>query len=145
LPSELKWEFANRAGSAFNFHFGDGETELARYAWFRRNSGGRTHAVGQLLPNAYALYDTHGNVWEWISSEQRSYSVVRGGSWSNDARGLRSASRGHGPGARFGALGFRLERQISGSARSYCTFTLGEPEPEAKPGSDTSTSLSSFK
>jgi hypothetical protein len=129
LPSELKWEFANRAGSEFNFHFGDDETELARYAWFIRNSGGRTHAVGQLLPNAFHLYDTHGNVGEWTSTKEGSDRVIRGGGWGHGALALRSAYCGKtGPGCRGVGLGVRLERQVSGNARSSYTFTLGEPE-----------------
>jgi hypothetical protein len=147
LPSEERWEFANRAGSEFNFHFGDDVTQLPRYAWFLENSSAGTQTVGQLLPNAYHLYDTHGNVWEWTSSKSdEHHPVFRGGGWGNVARGLGSAFRdSRDPGTRSDLLGFRLERQISGSARSSYTFTLGEPEPEAKPGSDTSTSLSSFK
>jgi hypothetical protein len=146
LPSELKWEFASRAGSELTYHFGDDHTELARYAWFIKNAHGGTQAVGQLLPNAYHLYDTHGNVREWTFSEQLSFRVFRGGSWNNLVQDQRPASRYNGgPNYLYDNLGFRLERQISGSARSSYTFTLGEPEPEAKPGSDTSTSLSSFK
>jgi hypothetical protein len=147
LPSEERWEFANRAGSELSFHFGNEVTELARYAWFKENAHESTQAVGQLLPNAYHLYDTHGNVWEWTSSRKESKHVIRGGGWYDGAQDLRSAFR-HDinlPVSRGVGLGFRLERQISGNARSSYTFTLGEPEPEAKPGSDTSTSLSSFK
>jgi hypothetical protein len=137
LPSELKWEFANRAGSEFIFHFGDDATELGRYAWFEENAHGSTQAVGQLRPNAYHLYDTHGNVWEWTSSKRDRDSVIRGGGWDYDAQYLRSGYRYYFvPGSRSDSLGFRLERHSSGNARPSYTFTLGEAEPEAKPGSD---------
>jgi hypothetical protein len=145
LPSELNWEFANRAGSEHTFHFGDDEVELARYAWTFKNSGDRTQAVGQLLPNAYHLYDTHGNVWEWTSSKDDSKVITRGGGWYNDAQSLRSANRNSGDqGFRVDGLGFRLERQISGNGRSSYTFTLGEPELEVTPGSDSPVSSRSF-
>jgi hypothetical protein len=145
LPSELKWEFANRAGSEHAFHFGDDATELSRYAWFLENARGRTRAVGQLLPNAFHLYDTHGNVWEWTASKQDSYRVVRGGSWGNSAPPTRSATWvRNDPASRSSDVGFRLERQSSGNARSTYTFTLGESEPGAKPGSHPTTPLRSF-
>ncbi|MCI0683814.1 MAG: SUMF1/EgtB/PvdO family nonheme iron enzyme [Gemmataceae bacterium] len=68
LPTEAEWEYACRAGSIEAFHFGPGDPAdqaLARYDWCARNSGQRTHPVGQLRPNAFGLYDLHGNVMEW--------------------------------------------------------------------------------
>jgi hypothetical protein len=135
IPSELKWEFANRAGSKDKFHFGDEITLVSRYAWSHENAGLQTHAVGLLLPNAFHLYDTHGNVSEWTSSRVESEFVLRGGSWFHNPIALRSAARGLAkPGMRNYTLGFRLERQGDGYTRPADIFTLGARE--AKPGSE---------
>jgi formylglycine-generating enzyme required for sulfatase activity len=72
LPSEAQWEYACRADTTGAFHDGSPCTEprdmdpaLDRLGWFSENSGGETHPVRQKRPNAWGLYDLHGNVWEW--------------------------------------------------------------------------------
>ncbi|GEM_PF-2832011 len=67
LPTEAQWEKAARGGSAGLFSFGDDASELGDYAWFWGNSGKTIHPVGPKKPNAYGLYDMHGNVLEWTA------------------------------------------------------------------------------
>jgi len=125
LPTEAEWEYARRAGSKTAYSFDDEEGLLPEYGWFKRNSSGRTHTVGILEPNAWGLYDMHGNVWEWCSDRYGEYPqgavsdpsgpkegsirVVRGGSWNGGAADCRSAFRfGGAPSFRGYSLGFRV-------------------------------------
>ena len=133
LPSEAEWEYACRAGTQTRWSFGDDASQLGDYAWYRANAWdvGEDYAqpVGTKRPNAWGLYDMHGNVWEWVqdrygwdyyNSSPRvdplgpssgSYRVVRGGAFDSDARGLRSAARvGLSPGLRNASIGARLVR-----------------------------------
>ena len=130
LPTEAEWEYACRAGSD-EPRYG----ELKEIAWGKHNAEDTTHPVAELKPNAWGLYDTLGNVWEWCwdaiegeeykrrveaaSSEpvldpvqDRSASgvrVSRGGGFFNEPRGLRAACRvGNGPDGSLVLLGFRL-------------------------------------
>jgi len=122
LPTEAEWEYACRAGTT-----GPYAGDLNDMGWYDENSGGETRDVAQKQPNAWGLYDMHGNVWEWCSDWYGAYSgqdetdprgpssgsfrVVRGGSWSHWAGYCRSAFRdGSGPGYRGDGLGFRLLR-----------------------------------
>ena len=95
LPKKEEWEYATKAGTDTKFSFGDDETRLNDYAWFRDNSRETTHAVGLKLPNPWGLYDVHGNVWEWVQdgdileTKDGSFSIpvrmTRGGAWDYDA------------------------------------------------------------
>jgi formylglycine-generating enzyme required for sulfatase activity len=122
LPTEAQWEYACRAGTTTAFNDGsdctvpDGnDPVLDRLGWFRENSGGAIHPVRQRQPNAWGLYDMHGNVWEWcrdrwdqgaygkrarievvdplVISVEAADRVLRGGSWNSNARDCRSAKR----------------------------------------------------
>lgn len=97
LPTEAEWEYACKAGSDTEYFFGDDESELSDYAWFKDNSNGDTHPVATKMPNSWGLYDMHGLVLEWcwddwsyrqsdqtidprvINDDLRN--VVKGGSW----------------------------------------------------------------
>ena len=128
LPSEAQWEYACRAGSKTRYCFGDDQSKLGDYASYAANSGAKTHPVGEKKPNAWGLYDVHGNVWEWCQDRYDgvyyyaespmddptgptggSYRVFRGGGWGDPARRCRSANRLRvRPENRFNGLGLRV-------------------------------------
>ncbi|MFD2599195.1 formylglycine-generating enzyme family protein [Sphingobacterium corticis] len=115
LPTEAEWEYACRAGSVSDYHFGDDATNLEDYGWYSENSDGETSAVGKKKPNAWGLFDMLGNVAEWTYDQyQEDYyqqfdsqiaenpiseptalypHSVRGGSFESKANELRSAAR----------------------------------------------------
>ena len=137
LPTEAEWEYACRAGSDTEYHFGPDARVLNQHAWYADNSGKKTHPVGQKKPNAWGLFDMHGNVAEWCNdaygenyygqspadnprgtNEGERY-VLRGGAWDCRATACRAARR---VGANRGfadacfaqdAVGFRCVRRPS--------------------------------
>ena len=129
LPTEAEWEYACRAGSTTAYCFGDDPGGLGEYAWYAANSQNKTHPVGQKKPNAWGLYDMHGNVWEWCEDGYlpgyyanspaedpkgpgplANNRVARGGSCHHPAEDARSACRYFWgkPSNRYGVLGFRV-------------------------------------
>jgi formylglycine-generating enzyme required for sulfatase activity len=131
LPTEAEWEYACRAGTTTKYGFGDDEKQLGEYAWFSGNANFAgeqyAHRVGQKRPNAFGLYDVHGNVLEWCADwyekeyykkapasdpsgpPSGSFRVLRGGSWVDEPFNLRSSYRHYvPPGYRFDGIGCRV-------------------------------------
>jgi formylglycine-generating enzyme required for sulfatase activity len=117
LPTEAEWEWACRAGTTTAWFFGDRPERLGDYAWFADNAKEKTHPAGRKKPNPWGLHDVYGNVAEWcldgyrrdgyqgyrprklslspvvLPGPERFPHVVRGGSWADEPRDCRSASR----------------------------------------------------
>lgn len=117
LPTEAEWEYACRAGSETAYSFGNDAGKLGDYAWYLDNADSKPHKVGQKKPNAWGLYDMHGNVAEMCLDQlledgyqkfqgrtikaaealvwptQLESRVVKGGSWDDEAPMCRSAAR----------------------------------------------------
>jgi len=137
LPTEAEWEYAARAGGGLFKGF-----ELARYAWYRENSGSSspdvdfrkidtfsTHPVGEKESNRWGFHDMHGNVWEWTSSLLKPYfydssdgrespdaggqRVMRGGGYADMADLLHPAIRhGERPTRQYRWNGLRIARDV---------------------------------
>jgi formylglycine-generating enzyme required for sulfatase activity len=106
LPTEAEWEYAARGGST-EARYGD----LDDIAWYEKNSGAETHDVARKRANGFGLFDTLGNVWEWVGDwydadfyqysrsqdpagpSSGEYRVLRGGSWEYGPRMLRVSAR----------------------------------------------------
>ena len=133
LPTEAQWEYAARAGTRTAFNDGvtndwNDTVSVGALGWFWGHPDGNSlREVGLRTPNAWGLYDMHGNVWEWawdwlgeypsaaqtnpVGPDTGVFRVLRGGSWGIDAQNLRSARRvGNDPWFWLGGDGFRLVR-----------------------------------
>ncbi len=125
LPTESEWEYAARGGNLSNGFKYAGSDNLGEVAWYDRNSGGRTHPVGEKKPNELGLYDMCGNVWEWCNDGYGDYPkeavtnpvgdtegvnhVNRGGSFNFAASYARPKYRCYDPANNiFNGLGFRV-------------------------------------
>ena len=135
LPTDAEWEYACRAGTKTTWSFGNDEKVLGDYAWYTENAADigerHPHQVGLKKPNAFGLYDMHGNVSEWChdyykknyykkSPEQDPQGpasddshVLRNGAWNFITRSTRSAWRRSGlRDIRMNNIGFRLVREL---------------------------------
>ena len=140
LPTEAEWEYGARAGSDSTYCYGPETVKLDQYAWFQNNSQGSTHPVGELAPNAWGLYDMHGNVHEWCADWYlRDYyaaspskhpkgprkgvaRVLRGGDWGSESWYCRCAIRSlSSPQRRSPRVGLRVVKALddhTGSKKS---------------------------
>jgi formylglycine-generating enzyme required for sulfatase activity len=129
LPTEAEWEYACRAGTQTAFSFGNNENDLNEYGWYWKNADDKTHPVGEKKPNAWGLYDMHGNVEEWLQdwygeyteypktdpkgAAKRGEKVFRGGSWFRNPKVARCAHRASDETDNWSLkVGFRLLREL---------------------------------
>jgi len=153
LPTEAEWEYACRAGTTTRHCFGDDPSRLGEYAWTRANSSGAAQRTAQKKPNAWGLYDMHGNLWEWCEDryDPGYYTVaplddpkgpaagdlriLRGGAWSNpEAEWFCSSARvGKVTGERYGDWGFRVacDGPRAGGEKPRPAPAVPQPAPPA--------------
>ena len=141
LPTEAQWEYACRAGTTGAFY-----GNLDDSVWYIKNKIATTHRTGAKKPNAWGLYDMHGNVWEWCSDWKASYPdesvtdptgpssgvrrVCRGGSCNCEYDGCRSAHRGDH--VRIYGSRRRSRRARRGDAVPLCLFRLARADPRRR-------------
>ena len=130
LPTEAEWEYAARAGNNGRYPAGGPADSVA---WYQKNARGRTHPVGELRSNAWGLFDTSGNVREWVWDFPDYFStgyaidpvgpaegqerMTRGGSWSADETRVRNAYRKPSPPTeKTPHIGFRVVRELKAVA-----------------------------
>ena len=130
LPTEAEWEYACRAETGGDYYTGNNPTDLARAGWYADNSVEKTHTVGQKAPNAWKLFDMHGNVWEWCQDwygkdyygsapklnpagpSSGSEKALRGGSWIDNAGSCKASKRrSFNPKKNYSDIGFRVVRR----------------------------------
>jgi formylglycine-generating enzyme required for sulfatase activity len=132
LPTEAEWEYAARAGSQDNYCFGNDAEKLKEYAWYDETvQKGSTHPVATKKPNAWGIYDMHGNLFEWTEDwfGEDYYKVgpkkdpkgpttgtlrsLRGGSWGNDYWFCQVAARNmEAPTTKSMITGLRIKKEI---------------------------------
>ena len=125
LPTEAQWEYAARGGNQSKGYKYSGSNNIGDVAWYKGNSGNKTHQVGTKQPNELGIYDMTGNVWEWcndwygdyrssaqtnpVGPSSGSSRVLRGGGWGSNARGCRVSYRfNFNPSSRYYYYGFRV-------------------------------------
>ena len=174
LPTEAEWEFAARGGNKSKGYKYSGSNNLSAVAWYKDNSGSKTHPVKTKAANELGLYDMSGNVWEWCQDWKGSYSssaqadpmgpstgsirVYRGGSWGGSTMYGRVSYRNDDkPGNRSDILGLRivlqqneqsLPQQTVKTAPAVSSFSKSAStsfSKSASPSSSKSTSTSSSK
>jgi len=157
LPTEAEWEYACRAGSGAQYGFGNNPASLKDFAWYAQNSSATTHPVGRKKPNAWGLYDMHGNVAEWCNDrysetyyrqspdkdprgpaegKERS---LRGGAWNSSPESCRSAYRASDPAIddtclANDAIGFRCVRSSPAGGRPANGGEVMESQPRSQTG-----------
>lgn len=89
LPTSDEWEYLAAAGAKTAYSYGDDPQQLGEYGWFKGNAAGNDPVVGAKKPNGWGLYDVHGYLWEWCTTDAEP--VLRGGSWTDPAELLKTS------------------------------------------------------